>query len=186
MTDAQMIAEAERRGIPKPREIATASDADPDFMKRYGDSHVSVTNLFKVLDVFLKSTFDALRPKFAELKRENESLKHEIAELRREHAAELAAVRAEMATHGVACSEDKGVFEAGKSYSAGNGVTADGSFYIAQRATQSAPGPADSSGDWRLAVRRGKQGRDGRPGKDADRSLIEAVVRDVLRDEKLI
>ncbi len=57
---------------------------------------------------------------------------------------------------------DAGVFEAGKAYPAGAGVTNDGHFFIAKSETVQAPG--EGSTDWRLVVRRGKQGRDGKPG----------------------
>lgn len=59
---------------------------------------------------------------------------------------------------------DAGVWESGKTYAAGAGVTWDGQWWIAVKETTSAPGEANP--DWRLAVRRGKQGREGKPGKD--------------------
>jgi collagen type III alpha len=56
---------------------------------------------------------------------------------------------------------DHGVWEAGKAYAPGAGVTWDGQYFIAR--TKSATMPSEGS-DWRLAVRRGKQGKDGKPG----------------------
>ena len=53
---------------------------------------------------------------------------------------------------------DRGVFAEGKSYEEGDGVTWGGSFWIAQRATGSKPDSADSG--WRLAVKRGRDGKD--------------------------
>lgn len=55
---------------------------------------------------------------------------------------------------------DAGVWKEGASYVAGDGVTLGGSFFIAQRDTAAKPGKSD---DWRLAVKRGSDGRDFRP-----------------------
>lgn len=52
---------------------------------------------------------------------------------------------------------DAGVWKEGASYAAGDGVTLGGSFFIAQTATTAKPGKSD---DWRLAVKRGSDGRD--------------------------
>jgi Collagen triple helix repeat (20 copies) len=54
---------------------------------------------------------------------------------------------------------DAGVWKEGASYAAGDGVTLGGSFFIAQTATTTKPGLSD---DWRLAVKRGNDGRDAR------------------------
>jgi Collagen triple helix repeat (20 copies) len=54
---------------------------------------------------------------------------------------------------------DAGVWKEGASYAAGDGVTLGGSFFIAQTATTAKPGKSD---DWRLAVKRGSDGRDAR------------------------
>jgi collagen type III alpha len=59
---------------------------------------------------------------------------------------------------------DRGVFQAGKTYDAFDGVTWDGHFWIAQQETSEEPGEGNPA--WRLAVRRGKQGREGKQGKD--------------------
>jgi hypothetical protein len=53
---------------------------------------------------------------------------------------------------------DAGVWRDGKSYAAGDGVTWAGSYWIAQKDTESKPDAAD--GGWRLAV---KRGRDAKP-----------------------
>jgi hypothetical protein len=55
---------------------------------------------------------------------------------------------------------DAGVWKESVTYAAGDGVTLGGSFFIAQTATTAKPGKSD---DWRLAVKRGSDGRDARP-----------------------
>lgn len=55
---------------------------------------------------------------------------------------------------------DAGVWKEGTAYVAGDGVTLGGSFFIAQTATTAKPGGSD---DWRLAVKRGNDGKDLRP-----------------------
>jgi hypothetical protein len=60
---------------------------------------------------------------------------------------------------------DAGVWKEG-TYAAGDGVTLGGSFFIAQTATTTKPGKSD---EWRLAVKRGSDGRDWRP--DEKRAL---------------
>lgn len=54
---------------------------------------------------------------------------------------------------------DAGVWKEGATYAAGDGVTLGGSFFIAQAETAAKPGKSD---DWRLAVKRGSDGRDAR------------------------
>jgi integrin beta 3 len=54
---------------------------------------------------------------------------------------------------------DAGVWKEGATYAAGDGVTLGGSFFIAQAETSAKPGKSD---DWRLAVKRGSDGRDAR------------------------
>ena len=56
---------------------------------------------------------------------------------------------------------DAGVWKEGVTYAAGDGVTLGGSFFIAQTTTTAKPG--DKSEEWRLAVKRGHDGRDHRP-----------------------
>jgi hypothetical protein len=53
---------------------------------------------------------------------------------------------------------DRGIYAEGKQYLAGDGATWAGSFWIAQKDTSSKPG---EGGDWRLAVKKGRDGRDG-------------------------
>lgn len=53
---------------------------------------------------------------------------------------------------------DRGVFSEGKEYEEGDGVTWGGSYWIAQRATGHKPDGPDSG--WRLAVKRGRDGKD--------------------------
>ena len=52
---------------------------------------------------------------------------------------------------------DAGVWKEGTAYVAGDGVTMGGSFFIAQADTSAKPGKSD---EWRLAVKRGSDGRD--------------------------
>lgn len=56
---------------------------------------------------------------------------------------------------------DRGVFKAEETYSAGDGVTWGGSYWIAQRETSAKPDTPDSG--WRLAVKRGRDGKDAKP-----------------------
>jgi Collagen triple helix repeat (20 copies) len=58
---------------------------------------------------------------------------------------------------------DAGVWREGKDYAGGDGVTLGGSFFIAQTDTTAKPGASD---DWRLAVKRGSDGRDYRPEQE--------------------
>ncbi|MCO6386232.1 hypothetical protein [Aliihoeflea sp. 40Bstr573] len=51
---------------------------------------------------------------------------------------------------------DKGVYKAGDDYEPGDGVTYGGSFWIAQEKTAEKP---DSGKGWRLAVKRGRDGK---------------------------
>jgi integrin beta 3 len=57
---------------------------------------------------------------------------------------------------------DYGVFVDGKTYEKFAGVTHAGSYWIAQVKTAARPG--NGSTDWRLAVKRGADGRDGKIG----------------------
>lgn len=59
--------------------------------------------------------------------------------------------------------KDMGVFREETDYLKGHGTTFGGSFWIAQKdAPQGKPGLSD---DWRLAVKRGRDGKDGAPGE---------------------
>jgi hypothetical protein len=53
---------------------------------------------------------------------------------------------------------DRGVFKTGETYRAGDGVTWAGSYWIAQEDTSEKP---DGGKGWRLAVKRGRDGKDG-------------------------
>ena len=53
---------------------------------------------------------------------------------------------------------DRGVYRSGAAHRRGDGVTYAGSFWIAQRDTEATPG--GDSPDWRLAVKRGRDGKD--------------------------
>lgn len=59
---------------------------------------------------------------------------------------------------------DRGVYVAGKTYQPGEGVTWGGSFWIAQKQTSAKPG--DGSGGWRLAVKKGSDGKQGPMGPE--------------------
>ncbi|MDX0487531.1 hypothetical protein GOL97_26125 [Sinorhizobium medicae] len=53
---------------------------------------------------------------------------------------------------------DRGVYRDGSEYKAGDGVTWGGSFWIAQKDTSAKP---DAGDDWRLSVKRGRDGKHG-------------------------
>jgi hypothetical protein len=55
----------------------------------------------------------------------------------------------------------RGVYSTGKSYEKGDTVTWSGSVWHCEKATMSKPD--DNSGDWRLAVKHGRDGKDGPP-----------------------
>jgi integrin beta 3 len=57
---------------------------------------------------------------------------------------------------------DRGVYKAGEQYDAGDAATWGGSLWIAQRATDQKPDTPDSG--WRLAVKRGRDGKDAKVG----------------------
>ena len=58
---------------------------------------------------------------------------------------------------------DRGVWRKGAKFHKSDGVTYGGQIYIAQRATDATPG---ESPDWRLAVKRGRDGKDLRESED--------------------
>jgi hypothetical protein len=62
---------------------------------------------------------------------------------------------------------DAGIWKDGTIYAAGDGVVHGGQFFIAQVETTAKPLKSD---DWRLAVQRGRDGRDARPN-DEKRAL---------------
>jgi integrin beta 3 len=59
---------------------------------------------------------------------------------------------------------DAKVYAAGTVYPKGAGVTADGHYWIALTQTSDPPGEGNPA--WRIAVRRGKQGKEGQRGKE--------------------
>ena len=59
---------------------------------------------------------------------------------------------------------DQGIYKEGSTYVAGDGVTWGGSYWIAQSETKAKPDSLDSG--WRLAVKKGRDGKDGRHGID--------------------
>lgn len=59
---------------------------------------------------------------------------------------------------------DCGVFREGGAYAKGDGVTFGGSFWIAQK--EAPAGKPGASEDWRLSVKRGRDGKAGEDGKD--------------------
>jgi integrin beta 3 len=64
---------------------------------------------------------------------------------------------------------NRGLWKEGVSYLLGDGVTWAGSYWTAQADTSEKPG--DGATAWRMAVRRGDQGKAGRPGDKGDPGL---------------
>jgi hypothetical protein len=65
---------------------------------------------------------------------------------------------------------DRGVYQAGTVYEKGDGVTWAGSYWIAQESTTAKPGEAGmQSRAWRLAVKKGGDGKVGAKGDPGDR-----------------
>lgn len=58
---------------------------------------------------------------------------------------------------------DRGVYDKAGSYRKGDGVTRQGSFWIAQKDNPGEPGFTEDCG-WRLAVKKGRDGKDGQDG----------------------
>lgn len=56
---------------------------------------------------------------------------------------------------------DRGVYRPETEYEKGDAVSFGGSIWIAQRSTKSKPEAAESADDWRLGVKRGRDGKDG-------------------------
>lgn len=62
---------------------------------------------------------------------------------------------------------DAGIWQSGRPYPKGAGVTVRGAFWIAQRATTARPGDeGGKSVDWRMSVKSGEKGIPGPPGRD--------------------
>lgn len=57
---------------------------------------------------------------------------------------------------------DRGVYKAGETYDPGDAVSWGGSLWVAQKETDAKPDTADSG--WRLAVKRGRDGKDAKHG----------------------
>ena len=72
--------------------------------------------------------------------------------------------RIERSTVSLPVMIDRGVWAEGRTYEAGDAVTWGGSVHVAQARTEAKP---ETSDDWRLAVKRGRDGRAGLGIKDA-------------------
>jgi integrin beta 3 len=57
------------------------------------------------------------------------------------------------------------VWQRGRTYPKGAGVTYEGKFWIAQAETGTWPGDVKAK-SWRLAVRNGRDGKDGKDGRN--------------------
>lgn len=75
--------------------------------------------------------------------------------------------------HSLAVVLDRGVYKAGGIYEAGDGVTWAGSFWIAQEKTTEKP---DSGQGWRLAVKRGRDGKDALAAPPRPKDVIRVGV----------
>lgn len=74
---------------------------------------------------------------------------------------------------------DRGVYKADRQYEAGDGVTWDGSFSIAQRSVRGEK--PNESAAWRMAVRRGNNGKDGARGEKGERGAAGRPGRDLTQ-----
>ena len=68
---------------------------------------------------------------------------------------------------------DRGVFSEGKTYSPGDGVTWGGSFWIAQEETGEKP---DTAKGWRLAVKKGRDGKDAKSAPVVNSGPIRVTI----------
>lgn len=73
---------------------------------------------------------------------------------------------------------DRGVYSTEKDYAPGDGVSFGGSFWIAQNQTKDRP---ETSKSWRLAVKRGRDGKDGSAGAPGERGLQGNPGRDLTQ-----
>ena len=103
-----------------------------------------------------------MRREFATIKQRLRPVEKLVVLLNRAATATEAKVKALEARPSL---EYRGVWAATENYSEGAAVTRNGSIFIAKAASKGAD-PRDSPGVWQLAV---KSGRDGRNGKDAPR-----------------
>lgn len=73
---------------------------------------------------------------------------------------------------------DRGVFKAGADYEQGDAVTWDGSLWIAQKSTSAKPGTGSQEATgWRLAVKRGSEGKQGPKGDRGEFVQVKADGR---------
>lgn len=72
---------------------------------------------------------------------------------------------------------DRGVYRSDTQYEKGDGATWGGSFWIAQEDTRAKPGdPGPESRAWRLAVKKGADGKEGKPGLNGkDGKVVEVA-----------
>lgn len=68
-----------------------------------------------------------------------------------------------------AIPQDRGFYKDGNEYEKGDGVTCGGSYWYAQKATSSKPEVGNE--DWRLAVKKGRDGKDGDQGKPGEKGM---------------
>ena len=59
----------------------------------------------------------------------------------------------------------RGIFREGEKYAVGDSVTYGGSTWIAEREPDGRPGLPGHDHGWRLAIKRGADGKDGKPGE---------------------
>lgn len=67
---------------------------------------------------------------------------------------------------------DRGVFTSERSYAVGDAVSFGGSLWIAQRQTETSERPGETNDAWRLAVKRGRDGKDYRPELERKRTPV--------------
>jgi hypothetical protein len=72
---------------------------------------------------------------------------------------------------------DTGVWREGEKYLEGDGVTWGGSFWIAQKDTDTKP----DGGEWRLAVKKGRDGKDGLAGERGEKGQPGPAGRDLTQ-----
>ena len=128
---------------------------ESDFIARWSrqPGHVSWSMFAKCTESLLKSIGGILKEEYAK----RDVRLDELVVLHRALAERLSALE----TRG-----DAGVWDETKSYKRFSGVSFDGGFWLAQRDVARGEKPGVTSA-WRLAVRRGRQGKEGQPGKDA-------------------
>lgn len=98
---------------------------------------------------------DALEAAIAELRRELAAVRADAAELRQELE--------DTKSRPLQSNIDKGIWQVGQDYSAGDLCSHDGSYFVALNATRSEPG---KGAGWRLVALRGDRGQRGQPAFD--------------------